>query len=573
MKTTFNIVRGILCTFIISSLILMGALGAGGQGYDFSLYLPYLHVHNWIYADSINVRVINGIIVYTDSIFADTTIVADSMYTRIAVIDTANADSIETRELVVTDSILTATINASSNAVITGNTTTDDLYLYDTDASHTLNVHWNENEGTANRILNYVAAGGDRTLTMNENLTVGDGTNITITAEDNAGTLTLDNTTFEVEHTASATQRAVKLVTGTDANATLTIEGTSSIVNQDVTSDGTPTFGATTVNGNLTVNGAVADQENYSVVVNADVDVDVGETTTGTSTYTNVPNSTPGNSYWKWTKATGLGWMLDGSVGIGNAPQSAYSLRTSGTIQAGGAFVCGSYVYSSVGFYYGTGGWATMKTGKSSPHSNGGYDWYIHSGSTANTGARFFVMIDDTAAMKIDTTRTFTEYSKSHSGAVQDWSRYLDQTTDALYFTEANGGYITDQSWKKTDGTYTHQVQYAVEGWVTSASQNPTIGVLPANAIVTGVYVWVQEAFTSDGADEITVGYDASANEYITTLDVSSTGVKAPTAGATVKTVDATSRTVEIYYVNGGSEPGAGKAHVLVEYYTATVQP
>ena len=112
-----------------------------------------------------------------------------------------------------------------------------------------------------------------------------------------------------------------------------------------------------------------------------------------------------------------------------------------------------------------------------------------------------------------------------------------------------------------------------IEGWVADDAQNPSLGTLPVNAIVTAVYVWVQEAFDSDGSDLLTVGYDASVDAYLTSLDVSTTGVKTPTEGATVRTVDATSRAVEAYYVNGGTEPTTGRAHIVLLYTVATVQP
>lgn len=84
-----------------------------------------------------------------------------------------------------------------------------------------------------------IAAG--KALDINDNLTVTAGQGITLAAEDAAGSITLDNTTLEVENT-NATQRAVKIVVGTDAAATLTVEGANGVINQDVTSDASPTF-------------------------------------------------------------------------------------------------------------------------------------------------------------------------------------------------------------------------------------------------------------------------------------------------------------------------------------------
>jgi len=94
------------------------------------------------------------------------------------------------------------------------------LKLYDTDKTHILTVKWNEND-TGDRILNLLVGGGSRSLTLNENLTIGDGYNVTITAEDADGSIVLDEQTFEVEGEGTAT-RLFKLVNGADAARTLT---------------------------------------------------------------------------------------------------------------------------------------------------------------------------------------------------------------------------------------------------------------------------------------------------------------------------------------------------------------
>ena len=67
------------------------------------------------------------------------------------------------------------------------------LKLYDTDKSHNLSIKWNEDDA-ANRILNILVVGGDRSLTLNENLTVGDGEAGTITFSASGKTLTISET-------------------------------------------------------------------------------------------------------------------------------------------------------------------------------------------------------------------------------------------------------------------------------------------------------------------------------------------------------------------------------------------
>ena len=114
------------------------------------------------------------------------------------------------------------------------------LKLYDTDKSHTLSVKWNEND-TGDRVLNLLVVGGDRSLTLNENLTVGDGGNVTITAEDAAGSITLDNASLEVEDTVGS-GNTIKFVIGTDdASRTVTLSENLTIGDGNA---GTITFSA-----------------------------------------------------------------------------------------------------------------------------------------------------------------------------------------------------------------------------------------------------------------------------------------------------------------------------------------
>lgn len=107
--------------------------------------------------------------------------------------------------------------------------------------------------------------------------------------------------------------------------------------------------------------------------------------------------------------------------------------------------------------------------------------------------------------------------------------------------------------------------------WVADNAQNPSLGTLPAGSYVSAVTIQVTEGFNSDGTDTISVGYDASQTAFATATDVSSTGIATVTLGSEVG-YNATSRAVEAYYVNGGSEPTTGKALVILEYYRVPVQ-
>jgi hypothetical protein len=151
------------------------------------------------------------------------------------------------------------TTNGSEKVIISGDLDVsgaidlDSVALNDTDDSHDLSLIWNEDD-LADRVLNLKVQGGDRTLDLAENLTLNDGFNLDVTVEDADASIILDNVHFEVENTA-ATQRTIKVKAGTDADATITVEGANSVVNQDLTTDAAVTFAAVTTTGNVIVGG------------------------------------------------------------------------------------------------------------------------------------------------------------------------------------------------------------------------------------------------------------------------------------------------------------------------------
>lgn len=131
----------------------------------------------------------------------------------------------------------------------------------------------------------------------------------------------------------------------------------------------------------------------------------------------------------------------------------------------------------------------------------------------------------------------------------------------------------------RSDTVYSYQgvVQRAMESWVThdAATDTVTLGVLPANAIVTNVNLWTSEAFNSDGTDQVSVGVlGSSIEEYATNVDVSSDGVETWTAGTYAKKVDGSSRTVvAVYKTSDATNLTQGKCHILVEWYQGTAVP
>jgi len=168
---------------------------------------------------------------------------------------------------------------------LVGTLSATSLGLNDTDASNVLSLVWNEND-SSDRTLNFLVASGNRSLTLNENFTIGGGFDFTLTAEDAAGSILLDNITAEIEN-GFATQRLFKLVQGTDAAATLTVEGGSGVVNQDTTNDASPTLANLTLGNNddadpaITFDGDTSDGVLNYDEDNADFEFDQDVTTTG----------------------------------------------------------------------------------------------------------------------------------------------------------------------------------------------------------------------------------------------------------------------------------------------------
>ena len=111
------------------------------------------------------------------------------------------------------------------------------------------------------------------------------------------------------------------------------------------------------------------------------------------------------------------------------------------------------------------------------------------------------------------------------------------------------------------------------EGWVTHEADTVILGAVPANYFVSQVFVWVQEEFDSDAADNLTIGYDGDSDAYATTIDVSSTGVKSVTLGGSGRIIDATGRTVKAYYDDAGSDATTGEVHIYIEWIQGTANP
>lgn len=111
-----------------------------------------------------------------------------------------------------------------------------------------------------------------------------------------------------------------------------------------------------------------------------------------------------------------------------------------------------------------------------------------------------------------------------------------------------------------------------LKAWVTSNSQSPVLGTLQVGTYLVRAHVHVLQGFNSDGTDTLTVGYDDDTDAAVTSVDVSSTGVKSVTLGA-LEGYNATARTLKAYYGNSGTEPSQGKALVILEIFSVPPQP
>lgn len=105
-----------------------------------------------------------------------------------------------------------------------------------------------------------------------------------------------------------------------------------------------------------------------------------------------------------------------------------------------------------------------------------------------------------------------------------------------------------------------------IQGWVTKGTQTPVLGIINAPFYFVRAHVHVTEAFNSDGTDTLVVGYSTDTDAFITSVDVSTTGVKSVTLGA-LQGFNTTSYSILATYTAGGSQPTTGKALVILEFF------
>lgn len=101
-------------------------------------------------------------------------------------------------------------------------------------------------------------------------------------------------------------------------------------------------------------------------------------------------------------------------------------------------------------------------------------------------------------------------------------------------------------------------------GWVTDSRKTVDLGAVSGDTYVMRAHCHVIEAFNSDGTDTLTVGTDVDPDAFITSIDVSTTGIKTATLGVRAGFTAAASP-IKAFYANSGSAPTTGKAVILLE--------
>lgn len=102
---------------------------------------------------------------------------------------------------------------------VTGTLLADTLKINDSDDSNRLQFIWNE-DAAADYNLNFLVGGGSRSLTLNENFSIGNGFDVQITSEDTANDITLDEISVEFESEGTS-ETIFKISNGVNENRAL----------------------------------------------------------------------------------------------------------------------------------------------------------------------------------------------------------------------------------------------------------------------------------------------------------------------------------------------------------------
>lgn len=103
-----------------------------------------------------------------------------------------------------------------------------------------------------------------------------------------------------------------------------------------------------------------------------------------------------------------------------------------------------------------------------------------------------------------------------------------------------------------------------ITSWITYSRQTIDLGRIPADTYIMRVHVQVTQAFNSSGTDLITIGSDADPDAILTSVDVSTTGIKTVTLGVNAG-YNALAQQLKIFYAAGGTAPTTGAALIIIE--------
>lgn len=103
-----------------------------------------------------------------------------------------------------------------------------------------------------------------------------------------------------------------------------------------------------------------------------------------------------------------------------------------------------------------------------------------------------------------------------------------------------------------------------ISAWITKGRQTVDLGAIPANTYIMRAHCHVLEAFNSSGTDTVTVGSDADPDAIVTSVDVSSVGIKSVTLGVNAG-YNGNAQPLKIFYTNSGGEPTTGAALIILE--------
>ena len=125
------------------------------------------------------------------------------------------------------------------------------------------------------------------------------------------------------------------------------------------------------------------------------------------------------------------------------------------------------------------------------------------------------------------------------------------------------------------DGTPIRAI-YGFSSWVQASDDSVKLGVLPADALILEVKLWVKEGFNATGDDYIKVGHSDNQDAYIVETDVSTTGIKTngnAADGSRIGKSGDNVRVVWAYYTATGSIPTTGKALITIIWTKVDVSP